>query len=95
MIKYYKLEELSDKLLERDNYFRKLKSISLKGNYTKRILLLKERINQELDLWRRKNPSAKLLDLEKDLNFLESQKDDKNLDKFRIDILSEKYSING
>lgn len=95
MIKYSKLEELSDKLLERDNYFRKLKSISLKGNYTKRILLLKERINQELDLWRRKNPSAKLLDLEKDLNFLESQKDDKNLDKFRIDILSEKYSING
>jgi hypothetical protein len=91
----YNLESLSDKLLERDSYFQKLKNLSTQKNYTYKLTKIKERLLEELQLWERKNPSAKLLDLQKDLNFLNTQTDEKNLDKYRIDILSQKYSIYG
>jgi hypothetical protein len=91
----HNLESLSDKLLERDSYFQKLKNLSTSKNYTYKLTKIRERLLEELQLWERKNPSAKLLDLQKDLNFLNTQTDEKNLDKYRIDILSQKYSIYG
>ncbi len=93
MKRSYNLESLSNKLLEKDSYFQKLKNLSASKNYPYKLKKIREKLLEELQLWERKNPSAKLLDLKKDLNFLDTQTDEKNLDKYRIDILSQKYSI--
>ena len=90
-----KLESLSDKILERDTYFQRLKDLSLSKNYPAKVKKIKEKLQEELDLFKRKGHSTKLVDLEKDLNFLNTQIDESNLDKFRIDTLSQKYSIYG
>lgn len=95
MKKLSKLEGLSDKILERDSYFQKLKDLTLSKNYPAKLKKIRAKLEEELNLFRRKEASAKLLDLEKDLNFLDSQTDESNLDKYRIDILSQKYSIYG
>lgn len=87
------LGRVADRLVSDVERLNQLKAIANKKNYPLKIKQLNERIADEHDLWSRKNPTQKLLDLQKDLTFIQSQVDMDNLNKTRIDQLCEKYNI--
>lgn len=87
------LGRVADRLVSDVERLSQLKAIANKKNYPLKIKQLNERIADEHDLWSRKNPTQKLLDLQKDLTFIQSQVDMDNLNKTRIDQLCEKYNI--
>lgn len=93
-IKRSNLTKLTDKLLNDQSKFDQLRAIANKKNYSHKVKLLHARISEEYDFWSsKKNPTQKLLDLDKDRTFIESQVNSENLDKARIDLLTEKYNI--
>jgi hypothetical protein len=53
-----------------------------------------ERLTEEQSFWVRKGESPKLLDIEKDLNFITSQIGEEVIDRVKIDQLAQKYPIN-
>lgn len=81
----------ANKLVKQLDQFEKLKEIANRKNYPYRVKTLQIKIQEEYDLWSRKGPSAKLLDLKKDLIFIQSQLNESNLNKERIDLLIGKY----
>lgn len=87
------LTKLTDKLLNDQSKFDQLRAIANRKNYPRKVKLLHARISEEFDFWSKKSPSQKLLDLKKDRTFIESQVNTENLDKARIDLLTEKYNI--
>ncbi len=85
------INKTANKLVKQLDQFEKLKEIANRKNYPYRIKTLHTKIQEEYDLWSRKGPSAKLLDLKKDLIFIQSQLNESNLNKERIDLLVGKY----
>lgn len=91
------LDQATGKLLSRLDQFNKLREIANKKNYPYKINQIHAKVLEEYKFWTRKEsitgPIHKLADLKKDLLFIESQLNNPNLNKERIDILAEKYSI--
>ncbi len=87
------LEKAATKLLNSRRMFDQLKELGNRNNYPAKVKKLEERIKSEIELWERKGPSARLVDLQKDMSFIEKQKGDPFFDKEKIDQLTNKYSI--
>ena len=85
------LNKTANKLVKQLDQFEKLKEIANRKNYPYRVKILYNKIQQEYGLWSRKGPSAKLLDLKKDLIFIEAQLNGASLNKEKIDLLTDKY----
>ena len=81
-------------MVERLDSFDKLKQIANKNNYPQKIKRLFERLTEERSFWLRKGSSPRLLDIEKDLNFILSQVGEERIDKVKVDLLIQKYPIN-
>ena len=86
------LEDAATKLLNDLSKFEQLKELGNRKNYPHKLNKLEEKLKDEIDLWERKKPSAKLEDLKKDLTFVLSQKEVPFFNKERIDLLTDKYS---
>lgn len=91
--KHRSLDRIADKMLNQTNLMHKLANLAGRKNYPGKLKKLQEKIQAEVELWERKEPSAKLNDLRKDLNFVQSQIDQAVTDKDKIDQLISKYSI--
>jgi hypothetical protein len=91
--KQYGLNKVANKMVRQLDKFEQLKELANRSNYPHKLKKLHERLLEEVDLWERKDLSNKLLDLKKDLNFVESQLNEKDLSRGKIDLLAEKYSI--
>ena len=91
--KHKGLNKVADRMLNQTNLMHKLANLAGRKNYPGKLKKLEEKIQTQLELWERKEPSAKLADLKKDLNFIKSQTDQTSLNKQKIDILITKYSI--
>lgn len=90
------LSKLADDLLGKKSSYDKLKEIGNRSNYSHKIQKLKERLTDEYKFWLPKGASNRLTDLEKDIAFLKTVQDKKELaneDKIRINQLVEKYPI--
>ena len=87
------LDRIADKMLTQTNLMHKLADLAGRKNYPGKLRKLQEKIQTEIELWIRKGPSAKLADLKKDQNFVQSQLNETVTDKERIDQLITKYSI--
>lgn len=87
------LESVADKLLRDYEKFSRLKELGNRNHYPTKLKKLEERLISEINFWSKKNPSPMLEDLKKDLTFVEKQKEVPFLDKERIDLLTNKYSI--
>lgn len=94
--KYLGITKTTNKLVGRLEQFDKLKEIANRKNYPFKIKQLRNKIEEEYGFWERKDSTlnstrAKLVDLQRDLNFILSQEQECSIDKQRIDLLSEKY----
>jgi hypothetical protein len=89
--KHLGVNKIADKLVGRLEQFEKLKEIANRKNYPYKIKLLEEKIEEQYTFWEKKDHSQRLLDLEKDLIFIRSQKQECSIDKQRVDLLMEKY----
>ena len=87
------LHKIADDLLKQADQFQRLRELGNRKNYPYKVKQLHAKITEEHSFWSKKNPSEKLLDLKKDLTFIESQLNESNPNKERIDILVEKYNI--
>jgi len=93
-LKQLGLGKAANKIVDRLESFDKLKQVANKNNYPQKIKKLFERLTEERNFWSRKGSSPRLLDLEKDLNFILSQVGEERIDKARVDLLIQKYPIN-
>lgn len=90
------LSKLADDLLGRKSSYDKLKEIGNRSNYPHKIQKLKDRLTSEYKFWLPKGPSNRLTDIEKDIAFIKTVQDKKELtgeEKSRINQLSSKYPI--
>ena len=87
------LEKAATKLLNDLSSFEQLRELGNRKNYPNKLKKLEEKLTNELDLWKRKGPSARLSDLQRDMAFIEKQKEAPFFDKEKIDLLTNKYSI--
>ena len=71
MIKHLGLNRAADGLLNNQDKFQQFKDIANRRNYPYKVKKLQERITEEHDFWSKKNPSQKLLDIKKDLTFIQ------------------------
>lgn len=79
------------KLINQANKFDKLREIANRNSYSAKVDRLYKKINEQYEFWNKKKPTEKLLDLKKDLNFIQSQLGKDNFDKEKIDLLVKKY----
>ena len=90
------LSKLADDLLGKKSSYDKLKEIGNRSNYSHKIQKLKDRLTSEYKFWLPKGPSNRLTDIEKDIAFIKTVQDKKELtgeDKLRINQLVSKYPI--
>jgi len=87
------LSRLADKLVNDSDRFKKLQEFGNRKNYPNKVKRLSAKILEEFNFWSKKNPSQKLVDLKKDLTFIQSITEP-TLNKDRIDILMDKYGLN-
>lgn len=88
------LGKAANKLVDRLDSFEKLKQVANKNNYPHKLKKLFERLTEEKDFWSRKGESPKLLDIQRDLNFITSQIGEERIDRVKVDSLIQKYPIN-
>ena len=93
MLKNKNLSKIADDLVGRADKFQQLRDIANRKNFPHKIKQLHARISEEFSFWNKKDPSTKLLDIQKDRTFIESQLTETNLNKVRIDELCTKYNI--
>lgn len=95
-IKHLGLTRIANSYVARLEQSQKLKEIANRNNYPHKVKLLREKITQEYDFWSQKKNSSekKLVDLKKDLIFIDSQTNTSDYNKERIDLLMSKYGCN-
>jgi len=86
------LNKTADNLLKQADQFQRLRDLGNRKNYPHKVKLLHTKISEEYNFWSKKEPSQKLLDIEKDRNFIQSIKEPTQ-NKERIDILMNKYGL--
>ena len=91
-IKGLGLSKIANSYVDRIDQFEKLKEIANRKNYPHKVKQLRSKIQDEYNFWTLKEPSRKLDDLTKDLIFIQSQIES-NLNRERIDVLTEKYGV--
>lgn len=95
-LKFLGIERVSNKILKGLEQADKLKKIATKEDYNYKVTKLRIRLTNEYKFWMQKGPSARLDDIEKDINFLNSLRGKTTLlveEKSRINLLVAKYSI--
>ena len=87
------LTRIANSYVSRLEQSQKLKEIANRNNYPHKVKLLREKITQEYNFWSQKKNSSekKLVDLKKDLIFIDSQTNTVDYRKERIDLLMSKY----
>lgn len=95
-IKHLGLTRIANGYVARLEQSQKLKEIANRNNYPHKVKLLREKITQEYNFWSQKKNSSekKLVDLKKDLIFIDSQTSMSDYNKERIDLLMSKYGCN-
>lgn len=93
MLKNKNLSRIADDLVERADKFQALRDIANRKNYPVQIKQLTLKIQEQYDFWVKKPSSSRLIDLERDLNFIKTQLEATEINKVRIDELSTKYNI--
>lgn len=95
-VKHLGLTRIANSYVARLEQSQKLKEIANRNNYPHKVKLLREKITQEHNFWSQKKNSSekKLLDLKKDLIFIDSQTNTSDYNKERIDLLMSKYGCN-
>lgn len=88
------LGKAATKMVEHLDSFEKLKQVANKHNYPFKLKKLLERLTEESDFWSRKGESPKLLDIQKDLNFVITQIGEDRIDRVKVDQMVQKYPIN-
>lgn len=90
------LTRVANSYVHRLEQIEKLKEIANRKNYPHKVKVLHKRIEEEYSFWKQKQnpPIEKLLDLEKDLTFIETQINISELKKEKIDLLMSKYGCN-
>jgi len=96
LLKQLGLNRTANSYVNRLEQSQKLKEIANRKNYPYKVKLLCEKISSEYDFWNQKeNPSEqKLVDIDRDLTFIESQINVSEFNKERIDLLMSKYGCN-
>lgn len=96
LLKQLGLSKVANSYVNRLDQAKKLKEIANRSNYTYKVKVLWERVSSEYDFWNQKeNPSEqKLADVDRDLIFIESQINQSEFNKERIDLLMSKYGCN-
>lgn len=92
-IKHLGLTRIANSYVSRLEQSQKLKEVANRNNYPHKVKLLREKITQEYNFWSQKKNSSekKLVDLKKDLIFIDSQTNIVDYRKERIDLLMSKY----
>lgn len=87
------LTRIANSYVSRLEQSQKLKEVANRNNYPHKVKLLREKITQEYNFWSQKKNSSekKLVDLKKDLIFIDSQTNTVDYRKERIDLLMSKY----
>jgi len=91
MLKNKNLSRIADDLVERADKFQQLRDIANRKNYSVQIKQLTLKIQEQYDFWVKKPSSPRLIDLERDLNFIKTQLEATEINKIRIDQLVGKY----
>jgi len=93
LLKQLGLSKVANSYVNRLEQAQKLREIANRKNYPHKVKLLYEKISDEYDFWNQKeNPSEqKLVDIDRDLTFIESQINVSEFNKERIDLLMSKY----
>lgn len=96
LVKHLGLTRIADGYVNRLDQSQKLKEIANRKNYPYKVKLLHEKISKEYSFWHQKqNPDKqKLADVNRDLIFIESQMNQSEFNKERIDLLMSKYGCN-
>lgn len=96
LLKQLGLSKVANSYVNRLDQAKKLREIANRSNYTYKVKVLWERVSSEYDFWNQKeNPSEqKLADVDRDLIFIESQINQSEFNKERIDLLMSKYGCN-
>ena len=84
------LGRLADKLVSDSNRFKKLQEFGNRKNYPNKVEQLRKKIEEQYNLFLKKESSSKLLDLKRDLDFINTQTNT-NFNKEKIDSLVGKY----
>lgn len=94
-LKHLGLSRAANSYVEHLEQAQKLRDIANRFNYPYKVKILHEKIKEEYDFWYRKQAplEKKLLDLSKDLKFVETQVNVTTFDKEKIDLLMKKYGF--
>ena len=84
------LNRVADKLLNDSDRFKRLQELGNRKNYPNKIEQLRKKIEEQYNLFLKKESSSKLLDLKRDLDFINTQTNT-NFSKEKIDSLVGKY----
>lgn len=89
------LEKLANDYLSRMDQSQKLREIANKKNYKSKLTALQTKISGELEFWNKKQYQSveRVVDLKKDLTFVESQLTSSDITKDRVDVLIAKYGL--
>lgn len=93
MLKRDSYSNLASKYIDRLDRADKLRAIANRTNYPYKLKKLSEKVQSEHDFWMEKNSTERLLDLKKDLTFIQQQQTNLT-SKERVDLLMEKYGLN-
>lgn len=87
------ISKTADRVVSQLEQVQKLKEVANRKNYSHKVKLLYERIKEQYDFWEQKqNPQeGRLLDVKRDLSYIESQLTNTAVDKEKIDQLMYKY----
>ncbi len=93
LIKQLGLTRIANGYVNRLDQAQKLKEIANRNSYPYKVKTLHEKISEQYDFWHQKQdpPKEKLLDIDRDLIFIESQINVSVFNKERIDLLMSKY----
>ncbi len=96
LIKQLGLTRIANSYVNRLDQAQKLKDIANRNNYPHKVKTLHQKICEQYDFWNQKQdpPKEKLLDIDRDLIFIESQINLSDFNKERIDLLMSKYGCN-
>jgi len=84
------LNRVADKLINDSDRFKRLQELGNRKNYPSKVKRLSAKIQEEYNLFLKKESSSKLLDLKRDLDFINTQTNT-NFNKEKIDSLVGKY----
>lgn len=92
-MKSKKLEMVASGLLRQADKLQQLREFGNRKNYAYKVKQLATKLQEQYDFYSKKNSSSLFVDVKKDLIFIQSQLNEINFNKEKIDLLVKKYNI--